>query len=147
MRKIIVIALLFIPIILTAKENSEKFSFEIGGTLIGSEIYLSYISIDLINESIIAGSENTDKLKASADVIKKINNETSQIIKEFKFIPNLSYEDNRLIYQIDNLYQKIDDELELLIKYLDTKSNSDYMKFVDKHKEVWNSINKLVKDK
>lgn len=147
MRKIIFLALLLLPIIMSAKEKTEKFSFEIGGTLIGSEIYLSYISIDLINESIIAGSENTDKLKASADAIKKINSETTRIIKEFKYIPNLSYEDNRLIYQIDNLCQKIDDDLELLIKYLDTQNNSDYMIFMDKHKEVWVAINKLIQDK
>ena len=125
--------------------NETETYLETIGIMCSTNLYLSYISITLIKKSIEQNKNNdlsesyqqiSNSVKSSEDLIK---NRMSVI----KSMGNLSDEDVEFLEELEQAYNMLNDELDLLSKYFESKNDKDFKIFVKKHELLYNYLTDL----
>ncbi len=152
MRNIIAI---FISIFLSlssiyANELSENKAFveanlyHLTGSLISTNIYLSYMSIDMlfINANTYTNEEKLVICNSIEEGLKNTQKEFSNINTIIDYEQKEKFKNH-----VDVLYSSLIDDLTLLKEYFKDNEDNSRQKFLDNHKKIWKLLSQNLENK
>jgi hypothetical protein len=116
------------------------------GVFSSSNLYLVYLSLSLINESIV----NDIQLEGYEEILKSIENInqlTEDNLKKIKKNVALSENDLRFINDIENACKILKEDASLLNRYIKSGNESDYDIFYAKHSEAGKYLERIFNTK
>lgn len=128
----------------TAKFQTENEQLmESVGAMSSSSLYLSYISLAAIHESLDNQNYNVEQV----DILITSVIETLQVIndqlKKLKQMPSLTTSDAQLISDMQEISTLLEEESVVLKRFTKSKSLSDLTKFEDRQQKTWDKIKVL----
>ncbi|MGA2297063.1 MAG: hypothetical protein ABSG15_05900 [FCB group bacterium] len=127
------------------QKSKEKIYLENIGVMASSNIYLNYITISFIKDNLVNKSKtiNYDNYNKISKTVNRILGQLQNKVSELQSQIKLSSEDAKLLSYIKDAYKFLIDDTELLIKYLETKSDKDYQAFLRKHNKLYDELKKM----
>jgi hypothetical protein len=128
-----------------SSENKETQAFEeanlyrLSGSLISSNIYLTYLSIDMLFTN--ANNYSNEEKQVIRESIKlgfeKTKKDFFEVNSYIEFPEKKAFEE-----QISEICSLIAKDLELLKEYLESNEDSIRQLFLENHKRLWNQLSK-----
>lgn len=109
------------------------------GSLASSNIYLSYLSIDLISEQVIQKKITPSKSSKLILSLSQINEELENSLKQLYDVSD-SDKDAKLISRLIMITNKMKLNSKNLEKYIKSQSSDNLKVFKESHKSVYNSL-------
>ncbi|HYF02479.1 MAG TPA: hypothetical protein VEC36_03825 [Patescibacteria group bacterium] len=127
------------PIFEKVQSENEQL-MESVGAMSSSSLYLAYISLAAIHESLDNQNYNADQV----DILITSVSETLGIIngqlKRLKAMPTLSFADAQLLGDMEEISALLEEESVFLKRYTKSKSLSDLSRFEDTQAKTWQKI-------
>lgn len=142
---------LLIIIILTSSLYSQDVKFRenyntelssIVGNLTSSNMFLIYLSQDLIYNSLNSKKISDKELKTILNSLEDISNQIDNNLKELYQLVE-SQKDAEFILKIVNVYEELKLSNKLLISYAEKKNDEYKEKYLNQRKIVWEKINEI----
>lgn len=126
-----------------AAQTENEQLMESVGAMSSSSLYLAYISLAAIHESL----DNQNYNAAQVDILITSVSETLGIINEqlkrMRQMPTLSTSDAQLLGDMQEISALLEEESVVLKRYTKTKSLSDFAKFEEMQTKTWEKIKLL----
>lgn len=127
---------------LKLRENYNTELSSIVGNLTSSNIYLIYLSQDLIYKTSEIAKLKDTEIKALTTSLSSISSQIELNLKELYQIVE-SQQDADLILVVINIYEELKQTNELLEKFLINKNDDIKEKFLKQQKVVWDKLKKI----
>ncbi len=127
---------------LKMRENYNTELSSIVGNLTSSNIYLIYLSQDLIYKSSEITTIKESEIKVLATSLLSISSQIALNLKELYQIVE-SQQDADLILEVISVYEELKLSNDLLEKYLKEKNDNNKEKFLKQQKSVWDKLKKI----
>lgn len=127
---------------LKMRENYNTELSSIVGNLTSSNIYLIYLSQDLIYKSSEIATIKESEIKVLATSLLSISSQIALNLKELYQIVE-SQQDADLILEVISVYEELKLSNDLLEKYLKEKNDNNKEKFLKQQKSVWDKLKKI----
>lgn len=127
---------------LQLRENYNSELTSIIGSLASSNLYLSFMSIDLLSKDIVKEEMTEKKKKRVLTSLNTINDQLENNLKQLYSIAE-SDKDAKLIFDLVKLVQQLKLDNENLIKFVGSQSKLDLDAFNKSHKMVWENLKKF----
>ena len=114
------------------------------GILSSSNLYLSYLSISLIN-NILQDTTQIENLRGILNPMKNTLLMIADHVEKLQKIKNLSPEDVRIIQKIGKACRMLLEDAELLDEFMNNINEKNKLKFLAKHKETGEYLKELFK--
>jgi|GEM_PF-2652411 len=115
------------------------------GRLSASNIYLSYLSLDLIYERMTIGIEKKHEKKLLASILQ-INEGLEDNLKVLYSLVE-SDKDAKFIYELVSITKSLKDNSNNLVKYIEKRDNNSLNIFYESHLDIWTKLKKLFSKK
>lgn len=124
------------------RENYNTELSSIVGNLTSSNMFLIYLSQDLIYNSLNSKKISEKELKTILNSLEDVSNQIDNNLKELYQLVE-SQKDAEFILKIVNVYEELKLSNKLLISFAE-KKNDDYKeKYLNQRKIVWEKINEI----
>ena len=149
MKKILIIFILISSFGLNAQDLKlrENYNTELTyiiGSLVSSNIYLSYLSIDMISKEAVEGDLDKKKEERLIKSLNSINSHLETTLKQLYSITE-SDDDAKMIFKLVNIVQQLKLDNQNLIIFIEDKNQSNLDSFNDSHMKVWKNLSDLSK--
>ncbi len=114
------------------------------GILSSSNLYLSYLSISLINNT-LRDSSQIENLRGILNPVKNTLLMIAEHVEKLGKIKDLSTEDTRIIQKIGRACRLLLEDAELLDAFMNNINEKNKQKFTAKHKETGDYLKELFK--
>lgn len=123
-------------------ENNNKKLMSVLGSFSSSNIYLSYLNIDMMSEQIINKQTTPDK---TTKILLSINQVITQLDQNLRDLHKLaeSNKDASLIYRLIYVTEKMKDDANNLLNYAKDKSEENLNSFKNSHNAVFANLQSL----
>lgn len=126
----------------------ENFNTELSGIVgifAASNLYLTYLSQDLIYKSFEAGNFSEKEFKQFVESLHLISTQIDENLKKLYQIVE-SDKDAKLILEVINTYESLKTSNINLLLYLDKKTEKEKEIYLNHKKELWEKIRNITKN-
>lgn len=124
------------------RENYNTELSSIVGNLTSSNMFLIYLSQDLIYNSLNSKKISDKELKTILNSLEDISNQIDNNLKELYQLVE-SQKDAEFILKIVNVYEELKLSNKLLISYAEKKNDEYKEKYLNQRKIVWEKITEI----
>ena len=115
------------------------------GTFAASNLYLTYLSQDLIYKSFEAGNFSKKEFKQFVESLNLISIQIDENLKKLYQIVE-SDKDAKLILEVINIYESLKTSNVNLLQYLDKKTEQEKEIYLNHKKQLWEKIRNITKN-
>ncbi len=149
MRKVIITLILIFSFNLVSQEVKlrENFNSELSGivgSFTSSNLFLTFLSQDLIYKSIEKNKLDENQIKT---LLTTLNDLTTQIDMNLKNLYQIveSDKDAELVLKAISIFKELNLNNQYLVKYIENKNDENKERFLLQHKKVWGKLGNIKK--
>ncbi len=125
----------------TPTENEQL--MESVGAMSSSSLYLAYISLAAIHESLDNQNYNVEQVDILITSVIETLSIINEQLKKMRQMPSLSTSDAQLLMDMQGISALLEEESVVLKRYTKSKSLSDFSKFEEMQQKSWEKIKLL----
>ncbi len=132
--------------LLHTKQNYSQELQSIAGALVASNLYSSYVSVDLLGQKISGKDFDFKRDKKILSSLEMIASGIDEVLKTLYSITE-SKKDAKVIYDLVELCKKVKGDAELLLEFAKNRKTEILEDYNKHHLQTWNDMNRYFSGK